>query len=151
MASPLPRKNHNLTAVGNVIKRASDSTTAARSGVYIAGHRVDEYIENSCEHFKAELGKNWRALRQNLEAVDNMSPHKKRASAIQVNGIAQFRARRSWRVCDPSNMLGCFSGAPIDVEMRTARQDFGDRNQQVRVVTPTIEELVLNHEGSLRV
>jgi hypothetical protein len=47
------------------------------------------HIENSCEHFKAELGKNRKVLRPNLGAVDNSSRRKKRVSEMQVNGIAQ--------------------------------------------------------------
>jgi hypothetical protein len=51
-------------------------------------------IEDSCEHFKAELGKNRRLLRLNLGAVYSVPQHGKLVSDTQVNGIAHSRAHR---------------------------------------------------------
>jgi hypothetical protein len=74
----------------------------SRPGMYIAARRPISgvLIENSCELFKAELGKNRRVLRPKLEAVDNISRRKKRVFEMQLNGISYHKSScriSAWR------------------------------------------------------
>jgi hypothetical protein len=74
------------------------------------------HIENSCEHFKAELGKNQRVLRPNLGAVDNVSRRNKRVSEMQVNGIARTRVLpdRAALVRHPTYLTALPSPSDVD-------------------------------------
>ena len=90
-----------------------------RSRVYMQGVGRREtsidpvHIDNSCERFKAELGKNRRVLCLNLGAVDNISRRKKRVYEMQINGMTQGQARRGrGAFCKASNVLDCFPIAP---------------------------------------